>query len=135
MGNDHTGLGNQGGQDLFHFTGISIGQFNYLGNDLVLRILDARPANGGNGLGSRLYRRNNLDYRPAGDRGKAIHLQDRFKDLVGILLGYPGWRNNGHLAPDCPVNDKILFCQLTDIFDEQIDIHIIEINGDISLRR
>jgi hypothetical protein len=58
-----------------------------------------------------------------------MHLQHGFKNLVSFMNGNLGRGYNGNLPFDTLIDDKIFSGKLADKFDQYIDIHVVEING------
>ena len=107
-------------------------QGNDLGDHFVFRRGDAvreRPRR------QALFPRNlcgdDLDHVSRRDGGESVDFQDRFEDPVDFADGDFFGGDDGHLALDPFVEDEILPGQLADELDEDLDVHIVEIDGDI----
>ncbi len=75
----------------------------------------------------------NLYNLSGGHRGIAMHLQDRFKDLIGLLYRNLGRRDDGHFSLNCFINDEVFTSQLTYELDKEGNIHIVKIDGYITI--
>ncbi len=64
-----------------------------------------------------------------------MHLQDRFKDPIGLFHGDLGGGDNSDFSFDRLINDKVFAGQLADELDKEGNIHIVKINGDITIIR
>jgi hypothetical protein len=63
-----------------------------------------------------------------------VHLEHRFEHLVGFIDRDPGRGDDGHLALDALIDDEVFTGEFADELDQHADIHLVEINGDRSLR-
>ena len=91
MGDQHTGFGSQGGEQVFNLFGIGVLERNDLGDDLIFSRRQLTLTQGGDVFRSRHHRGNNLDDRTARNGCKTMDLQHRLKNPIGVLLGDAGW--------------------------------------------
>ena len=101
-----------------------------LGDHLVVIGIALGTGAGLDVFGAGVRRGNDLDQAARRHSGKAVNIEDRFEDLVGLRNGYFGRGDDGHLALDPLIDDEVFAGQFADELDEHTDIHIVEINGD-----
>ena len=69
----------------------------------------------------------------ARDGGEALHLQDRLEDLVRLVGRDLGRRDDGHLALDALVHDEVLAGDLAHELDQDAEVDVLEVHGDVVL--
>ena len=62
-----------------------------------------------------------------------MDFQHRLEHFIGVRFRDPGRRDDGYIALDGGIDDEVFAGKLTYVFDEQGDIYVIEIDGDIAL--
>ena len=130
VGNDETGLGHHGGEQPFDFIGIGVSQGDQLGDELVLR-LHRLGANASRDITRAGFRRGKyLGHLPRLNRAETIDIQHRLEHLVGLCNRYLGRRDDGNVAPDALVDDEVFAGQFADELNENVDIDIVEVDGD-----
>ncbi len=80
-----------------------------------------------------VFGRNDADRRAARHGREALHLQHRLKDLVGLVGGDLGRRHHAHLALDAVVHDEVLAGDLAHELDQDGEIDVLEVHGDVAL--
>ncbi len=116
-----------------HRTRVDIAQLHHPRDVLVA--MDFRRHLGLGELGriADIARGNDFDYGPGLGRGEALYLQDGLEDLIGLVRGDLGRRNDADLAPHALVQDKILAGDFADELGQDGKVDILEVHRDVAL--